>query len=323
MRQQIFHYSLFTFHFFFVPLHVESDSKREIMEKEKDDILLKVRSSRGCISAGYRLFTGHFKHIFRYSWVAALIYALFCSVSGALMIMMPRLIPITAAVLIIVECLFASYGFSVLKQHQTFGSILRPAKWFSIDTHIFGRTIKCWLCVFVILLVAAAIIAGMSAIAVKYLAFSAYTAVGFFTLGSLIILCLLLPLAYITMRYILNDGIGFWKQFKIGYGVGMRRWGFIFIVVLVASIIEVLLMMLLSLPAIILSIANTQSMFGVVMGDPYALPSYMPALAAGTFLIIGFLQAYVMLSVLFPIYYMYGSIDAQEQEKQDFNKQQQ
>lgn len=293
------------------------------MEKEKDDILLKVRSSRGCISAGYRLFTGHFKHIFRYSWMAALIYALFCSVSGALMIMMPRLIPITAAVLIIVECLFASYGFSVLKQHQTFGSILRPAKWFSIDTHIFGRTIKCWLCMFVILLVAAAIIAGMSAIAVKYLAFSAYTAVGFFTLGSLIILCLLLPLAYITMRYILNDGIGFWKQFKIGYGGGMRRWGFIFIVVLVASIIEVLLMMLLSLPAIILSMANTQSVFGVAMGDPYTLPSYMPALAAGTFLIIGFLQAYVMMSVLFPIYYMYGSIDAQEQEKQDFNKQQQ
>jgi hypothetical protein len=293
------------------------------MEKEKDDILLKVRSSRGCISAGYRLYTGHFKHIFRYSWVAALIFALFCSVGGAMMIMVPRMMPITAAIMILVECLFASYGFSVLKQHQTFGNILRPAKWFSIDTHIFIRTIKCWLCMFVILLVIAAIIAGMSVIAVKYLDFSAYTAVGFFTLGSLIILCLMLPLAYITMRYILNDGIGFWKQLKIGYGVGVRRWGFIFIVVLVATIVEVLLLTLLSLPAIILSLANTQSMFGVAMGDPYALPSYMPALAAGTFLIIGFLQAYVMLSLLFPIYYMYGSIDAQEQEKQDFNKQQQ
>lgn len=302
---------------------LKRDSKRGIMEKEKDDILLKVRSSRGCISAGYRLYTGHFKHIFRYSWVAALIYALFCSISGAMMIMTPRLIPITTIVLIIVECLFVSYGFSVLKQHQTIGNILRPAKWFSIDTHIFVRTIKCWLCMFVILLVVAAIIAGKSAVAVKYLDFSAYTAVGFFTLGSLVILCLLLPLAYITMRYILNDGVGFWKQLKIGYGVGMRRWGFIFVVVLVAVIIEMLLLMLLSLPAIILSMANTQSMFGVAMGDPYALPSYMPALAAGTFLIIGFLQAYVMLSVLFPIYYMYGSIDAQEQEKQDFNKQQQ
>lgn len=301
----------------------KSDSKRENMEKEKDDILLKVRSSRGCISAGYRLYTGHFKHIFRYSWVAALIFALFCSVGGAMMIMVPRMMPITAAIMILVECLFASYGFSVLKQHQTFGNIFRPAKWFSIDTHIFIRTIKCWLCMFVILLVVAAIIAGMSVVAVKYLDFSAYTAVGFFTLGSLIILCLMLPLAYITMRYILNDGIGFWKQLKIGYGVGMRRWGFIFIVVLVATIVEVLLLTLLSLPAIILSLANTQSMFGVAMGDPYALPSYMPALAAGTFLIIGFLQAYVMLSLLFPIYYMYGSIDAQEQEKQDFNKQQQ
>ena len=291
------------------------------MEKEKDDTLLKVRSSRGCISAGYRLFTGHFKHIFRYSWVAALIYALFCSVSGALMIMMPRLMPITTAVLIIVECLFASYGFSVLKQHQTFGNILRPTKWFSIDTHIFVRTIKCWLSVLLIYILVAAIMVGIIYVAIKYL--QLYTAIGAISLGGLVILCLLLPLAYISMRYILNDGIGFWKQFKIGYGVGMRRWGFIFIVVLVAVIVEILLMMLLSLPAIILSMANTQSMFGVAMGDPYTLPSYMPALAAGTFLIIGFLQAYVMLSVLFPIYYMYGSIDAQEQEKQDFNKQQQ
>lgn len=253
--------------------------------------------------------------------MAALVFALFCSVSGAFMIMMPRLIPITAAILLIMECLFASYGYSVLKQHQTLGSIIRPAKWFSIDTHIFVRTIKCWLWVFVIYLIAGIIIGGLGVAAVKFLAL--YTAIGCIALGALVILCLLLPLTYITMRYILNDGIGFWKQFKIGYGVGMRRWGFIFIVVLVAVIVELLLLMLLSLPAIILSIANTQSMFGVAMGDPYALPSYMPALAAGTFLIIGFLQAYVMLSVLFPIYYMYGSIDAQEQEKQDFNKQQQ
>ena len=293
------------------------------MENQKDDILLKERSSRACISAGYRLYTGHFKHIFRYSCVAALVYALFCSLVGAVMVTAPRLMPIAASILFIVECLYASYGFSVLKQHQTFGNILRPAKWFSIDTHIFMRTLKCWLWLLVIAIVVGVIIGGMSAVAVKYLDYSAYTAVGFFTLGSLVILCLLLPLAYVIMRYVLNDGIGFWKQLKIGYGVGMRRWGFIFVVVLVAIIVEVLLMMLLSLPALIISMANTQSMFGVAMGDPYAMPSYMPALAAGTFLIIGFLQAYVSMSVLFPIYYMYGSIDAHEQEKQDFNKQQQ
>lgn len=293
------------------------------MEKERDDILLKVRSSRACIGAGYRLYTGHFKHIFRYSWVAALVYALFCSLVGAVMVMAPRLMPITAGVLFIVECLFVSYGFSVLKQHQTLGNILRPAKWFSIDTHIFMRTLKCWLWLMLIMIIVAVVIAGLSVVAVKYLDFSAYVSVGFFSLSSLIICCLLLPLAYIIMRYVLNDGIGFWKQVKIGYGVGMRRWGFIFIVVLVAFIVEILLMLLLSLPALIISLANTQSIMGVAMGDPYTMPSYMPALAAGTFLIIGFLQAYVSMSVLFPIYYMYGSIDAHEQEKQDFNKQQQ
>jgi len=296
-------------------------SLRVIMDKQKDDTLFKVRSSRSCIGAGYRLYTGHFKHIFRYSWVAALIYALFCSIGGVLMVMIPRLMPITMIILVMVECLFASYGFSVLKQHQATGSILRPAKWFSIDTHIILKTAKFWLCVLVIYLIVSAVIVGLGYVAFKYLAL--YTAIGCVGVAGLIILCLLLPLAYVMMRYILNDGIGLWKQFKTSYSTGMRHWGFIFIVGLIATIIEVVLLLILSLPATILSIANTQSALGVAMGDPYALPSYMPALAAGTFLIIGFLQAYVMLSVLFPIYYMYGAIDTQEQEKDDFNKQQQ
>ena len=68
---------------------LKRDSKREIMENQKDDILLKERSSRACISAGYRLYTGHFKHIFRYSCVAALVYALFCSLVGAVMVTAP------------------------------------------------------------------------------------------------------------------------------------------------------------------------------------------------------------------------------------------
>ena len=47
----------------------------EHMEKEKEDILLKDRSSRACISAGYRLYMSNFKRIFRASWLAALFFA--------------------------------------------------------------------------------------------------------------------------------------------------------------------------------------------------------------------------------------------------------
>ena len=35
------------------------------MEKEKEDILLKDRSSRACITTGYRLYMSNFKRIFR------------------------------------------------------------------------------------------------------------------------------------------------------------------------------------------------------------------------------------------------------------------
>ena len=44
-------------------------------------------------------------------------------------------------------------------------------------------------------------------------------------------------------------------------------------------------------------------------------------LSALVFLLIGFIQAYIMLSFLFPMYYMYGSIEAHEQEKNKFNKE--
>ena len=45
------------------------------MEKDKEDILLKDRSSRACISAGYRLYMSNFKRIFRASWLAAIVFA--------------------------------------------------------------------------------------------------------------------------------------------------------------------------------------------------------------------------------------------------------
>ena len=58
---------------------------------------------------------------------------------------------------------------------------------------------------------------------------------------------------------------------------------------------------------------------GVMYGDPYNMPSYIGWLSALVFLLIGFIQAYIMLSFLFPLYYMYGSIEAHEQEKNKFN----
>jgi hypothetical protein len=291
------------------------------MEKVNDDIVMKVRSSRACIGAGYRLFTGNFKRIFRYSWAAALIYAVICSTAGTLMILRPQSIAISVVIVVIAEALFAAYGFAILKQHQQTAAISWTPKWFNIDTHIFIRTLKAWLNQLVIFIAVAVVIGGIGYVAFRYL--SPYTGFGLITIVSLLVVCLLLPLLYIVTRYILTDGIGFWRQFAVGYPIAMRRWGFIFIITLVAILVELAISVFTAMPATILSLANMRATYSLMLGDPSGMPSYIGWLAAATYLLIGFIQAYVQLSILFPIYYMYGAIDAQEQERQDFNKNQQ
>ena len=289
------------------------------MEKDKEDILLKDRSSRACISAGYRLYMSNFKRIFRASWLAAIVFAALVSVGGTMMILRPQLILIALPVTMIIDALFLSYGFSVLKQHQETGTIGWTAHWYSFDTHIFVRTLKAWLCMLAIDIVIGCLIGMGSILLVGYL--SLYTAIGTIALIYMLVLAMILPMTYTNMRYVLTDGTGYWSNLFGHYGKGMRRWGFIFLVVFMTTLIGLVCYIFTSFPAIILSLAGNEANMGFQYGDPYNMPSYIGWLSALVFLLIGFIQAYIILSFLFPLYYMYGSIEAHEQEKNKFNKE--
>lgn len=289
------------------------------MEKDNEGILLKDRSSRACISAGYRLYVSNFKRIFRYSWVAALIFAVMISISGTFMILRPRLSVFSALIMIFADVLFTSYGFAVLKQHQQTGAINWAPHWFNLDTHIFLRTLKAWLNLLVINIVVVGLVAVVAGFSTVYL--SPYTAIGLSCFVGLFAFIFLLPLTYTNTRYVLNDDAGYWHDLSQRYVIGLRRWGFIFLVVFVTMLIVSVFGLFTSLPALILSIANRTATFGYLTGDPLGMPSYIGWLAAAVFLIIGFIQAYVLLSFLFPVYYMYGSIEVHENERKKFNKE--
>ena len=77
----------------------------------------------------------------------------------------------------------------------------------------------------------------------------------------------------------------------------------------------------LTLPAILLGIASFQANLGTLAGDPLNMPSYTMALTVLLFFIAGFIQAYVRLSILFPFYYMTGSIDTQEEERRRYQEE--
>ena len=289
------------------------------MEKDKEDILLKDRSSRACISAGYRLYMSNFKRIFRASWLAAIVFAALVSVGGTMMILRPEWVLIALPVTMLIDALFLSYGFSALKQHQQTGVIGWAAHWYSFDTHIFVRTLKAWLCMLVIYIGIGCLIGMAGIMFLRYL--SLYTALGTIALIALLAFVLILPITYTNIRYILTDGTGYWSNLFGHYGKGLRRWGFIFLVVFMTSLIGCVCYVFTSFPAIILSLAGNEANMGVMYGDPYNMPSYIGWLSALVFLLIGFILAYIMLSFLFPLYYMYGSIEAHEQEKNKFNKE--
>ena len=56
------------------------------------------------------------------------------------------------------------------------------------------------------------------------------------------------------------------------------------------------------------------------MGDPLSMPSYMGWMSFVVFTLSGFIQAYVLLAVLFPAYYMAGSIEQQEIQRNEKTK---
>jgi hypothetical protein len=297
------------------------------MDKKRnaDLSLMRLRSSSAAISDGYRLYMNNFRRVFRSSWIAALVYALAMGVFVNIVITRlpmaavvqatgqmgnPALQPMLVTtglfllggsiLLLAALTVLLSYGFSALGEQLATGSVTAPAKWYGrIDRLALWRTLKAalWLLV----------------VAMKFLGRLA----GLMLIGGtlLLLLAALLPLAYTIMKYVLTPKSAFLAILKDTYAVGLRHWGGLFIVVLVVSIVNMLLDVVTQMPANILYAANVNSQMGALQGDPLGMPAYMGWMNIVVFTAAGFVQAYVQLSALFPLAYMYGSIETQENER--------
>ena len=95
----------------------------------------------------------------------------------------------------------------------------------------------------------------------------------------------------------------------------MRHLGMVLLVGIVCLFIVAILTLFTSLPSIIMMAANWESQMGVMNGDPLGMPSYVIWLSIGAFLLAGFLQAYIWLTTICPMYLAKTSIVLQEQER--------
>ena len=106
----------------------------------------------------------------------------------------------------------------------------------------------------------------------------------------------------------------------LAFSSWFRHGGKVFIVTIVCITIVAILTLLTALPTVILMAANWQSQIGMLNGDPSGMPNHVRWLSLGVFVIAGFIQAYVWLTMVMPFYLMKGTMGIHDKEKEEFNK---
>ncbi len=90
--------------------------------------------------------------------------------------------------------------------------------------------------------------------------------------------------------------------------VRSRHAGMLVVVLLVMLLVVLVAMALLQLPAVILATADVQAAADRAIGDMPDMPENLFLFNFATFTVCGLLQAYIHLSTLFPLYYVWGNV---------------
>lgn len=311
------------------------------MDKKHSIGLLKVRSSRACVGKGYSLYTDNFKAIFRYTFVIAVIYGLIYGAFGTYVsIKTPEMVmaqidawqrqeaflpqenlhmlwplPVLSVLMALVSCVCAGYVFALLRQHRQTNAFPHPAGWFNWDGHAIWRTCKATFFLFLVEIIFLTILTIPATLCYIYIGTREGAVCS--ALSFMLYLLLMFPTLYGWMKYILTDGYDYWRNLWSNYLVAMRYFGRGFIVVAICLITIGAAWFFTNIPAIILGIANMQAHLGVLYGDPLGMPGYIVPLTYCVFVIASFIQAYIHISILFPLYFLTGSIDAQEEGRKN------
>ena len=294
------------------------------MEKGNLSLLYKSRSYGACIKAGYNLYTDNFRKLFKSTWIIAAIIAIVEGLTKTLDTL--HVAPVAVAVGIIIEaiCAVALFGtiIYIFNQHAvndeiTKVSLKKESKDILHDSIRVLKTII-WQLLLIMPIVAAYLF--YAKMTTGHSLSDPYVHKYMIMLFFVFVICIILymPFNYLIMKYCVGDKIHSWNVITKGYKVGFRHWGFIFAVLFITGIITAVVVLIVNTPHFVILGAKGLSDLGVMQGDPSGLPPFFSVLLFFVFAITTFIGQYVEMAMLFPVYYMYGSIETQEKEKADF-----
>lgn len=291
------------------------------MNDLKQELLNKSRSYTACISASHRMLFDNIRQIFRHTWLYTLLFAL----SIALVSMF--------YVKVLTGGGYASPSFVWLIIAGVLMACLQIVYVARVFMLVGGRTMK-WnvircIRLFIVYLCFSVVVSAVQwALVYMTVGGNAVVTPDKLTEVMLVIICssvlfgcVFLPFIYVFTKYVLEPESKLSKVFFKAYKVGWRYWGFIFITLLLATLCAAVCIFFVSIPMIIISMANTLSVMGVnYLGDPSGLPAYFGILQYVVVAVSSFICLYINMFVIFVCYFMYGSIETREKERKEFLK---
>ena len=288
------------------------------MDKET---LYKNRSFSSCILAAYKLMGENIKTIISSTWLPIVLLAVFLSIAFVINIPHPAITSLAFShpllILIIwVVCLLASIACEIWA-FARLSSLLneKPRRW-----NILRMTLL-FLNNLLIGIVVGGIIATAFIMALRHLGCSPMKLFAdnwlLLTVAAVVVSLLILPLIYVNMRYIFDEGARYWADFLKSYKRGLRHLGLIFITMFISGIICGIIACVIYLPLFILQTALLYSSAGQLIGDAPGLPGYFPWLLGITFALTILLISFVVIFQFIIQTFMYGSIEKQREERRE------
>ena len=290
--------------------------------------LYKQRSMSACLKAAYVLWMSNINRILKVTWLPMLVYALLAAVAtpplfladfidslgsnpGALVILNPIVLTFLQ---LGVAAWFTARIVNLLNGFDKKGNL---SKSFTFTAFLF-----CIIVVWEMLLYGIEIFFVSSMYSnVPVLSVDKFPLVlGLIRLGMVLLLCaFLVPMSYVFMKYMFTKGVSLRKFLKKYYITGLKHWAFLFGSAFFSLFVLGIITLFISLPGIILTIARTLSEQGERMSDPSGLPAYFGILTYVTFAVIYFILFFISVWNIFVMYYTYGTIEKQDEEKEKHN----
>ena len=252
------------------------------------------------ITKGYKLYMDNFRKFVKASWTTALFFAVATScLSVAYVYQSPVLSVVGSVAYYLLLIAMMALCFGMLKEHLSTGEIAKPKSFFGrFNLMMYHRTFVAMILTTILLFLLGGIV-GLFVYLMNPLGLLIATIVSGIigTLG----IVLLIPFMFSFFHYILDDRSTLSSYFK-NYRGGLHYYGRLFGIILLTSIIIGIATLILQLPELILAAANVSSQMGVMAGDPAGMPESMMWWGPVVFAFSGFIQAYLHLFILFPIY---------------------